>query len=202
MKTLIKKLLFGITTMFAIAAIAQTSGTFYLRSQGRAPFPFDPYGGMEPITVLDASNRIYLVEDNAKDHALLTEIYRMSADLASPSAGMEMNSPALDNSPSSGFRLNLAPDDDNTGYVYFDTQPGLIYNIEESTNLLDWTASQTFVADDTNFGFTVYPTEGAKFYRASVPDDRISFPDWSDYVEGFAYFNVSTTIAGTYHEEL
>jgi hypothetical protein len=35
-----------------------------------------------------------------------------------------------------------------------------------------------------------------------VPDDRISFPSWDDYVEAFLNFNVSTTIQGTYHLEL
>lgn len=78
----------------------------------------------------------------------------------------------------------------------------MIYLIEESTNLLNWAASQTMVAGDTNYGFTVYPTEAMKFSRASVADERLQFPDWNDYVELFAYFRASSTVDATYHQEL
>ena len=35
-----------------------------------------------------------------------------------------------------------------------------------------------------------------------LPDDRLQFPGWDDHVEAFAFFNVYTTIHGTYHLEL
>ena len=197
MKTILSILALGCFCRFTSFGVV-----YYLNSMP-VPFPVDPYGGSLPVTTLDASNQIYLVEDTPEDYADLRAI--QMADMnpaldASPISANE-NTPAADSSDPPGWRVNLAPDDNNTAVVYFDTQPGTIYSVQESTNLLDWLATQTFVADDTNYEFTIYPTEAAKFYRAVVPDDRISFPDWNDYVELFAYFYVSTTIQGTYHEE-
>jgi hypothetical protein len=100
------------------------------------------------------------------------------------------------------IELAIETDDDNaTRVIHFDTMPGFIYNVEESTNLLNWSLMQSVVARDTNYIFSTAAT-GKKFYRVAQPDDRISFPGWDDYVEAFAYFNVSTTIQGTYHLEL
>jgi hypothetical protein len=100
------------------------------------------------------------------------------------------------------IELAIETDDDNfTRVIYFDTVPGCLYNIEESTNLLDWSVMQTAIAMDTNYIFSTTATD-MKFYRVVLPDDRIQFPDWDDYVEAFASFNVFTTIQGTYHLEL
>lgn len=100
------------------------------------------------------------------------------------------------------IQLGIETDDDNhTRVIHFDTSPGFSYNVEESTNLLDWSVMKSIVATDTNYNFST-TADGMKFYRVILPDDRISFPDWDDYVEAFANFNVSTTIQGTYHLEL
>ncbi len=100
------------------------------------------------------------------------------------------------------IELGIETDDDSyTRVVHFDTSPGFIYNVEESTNLLDWSITTSVVATDTNYNYST-TADGIKFYRVVVPDDRISFPGWDDYVEAFLNFNVSTTIQGTYHLEL
>jgi hypothetical protein len=100
------------------------------------------------------------------------------------------------------IELGIETDDDNyTRVIHFDTSPGFIYNVEESTNLSDWSLTKAIVATDTNYNYST-TADGMKFYRVVVPDDRISFPGWDDYVEAFLNFNVSTTIQGTYHLEL
>jgi hypothetical protein len=60
-------------------ASAPRFGTFYLQSSiqnGRVPppYPFDPYGGLEPIVIVDAANHIYLVRDNSNDWATLQDV--------------------------------------------------------------------------------------------------------------------------------
>jgi len=85
--------------------------------------------------------------------------------------------------------------------VSFDAQVGLIYRLEESTDLITWTLWQEFVADSTNIAFYTYDG-GNRFYRVVQPDDRIQFPDWDDFIEQYLYFDVSTCLQGTYHLEL
>jgi hypothetical protein len=196
MKTILPILILGFFGRFT------SFGTVYYLNSAPGPYPIDPYGGGLPITTLDASHQIYRVEDTPEDYAALQALLMANLPRGDASISADENVPAVDSSDPPGWRVSIAPDDDNTAVVYFDTQPGTIYNVQESNNLLDWITAQTFVADDTNFEFTIYPTDGMKFYRANSPDDRISFPDSDGYVEMFAYFYVSTTIQGTYHEEL
>jgi len=70
--------------------------TYYIQSQNSVPFPYDPYGGAEPITTLDAANQIYRVNDNTNDWYLLTTAMQldamtangtMSADSIDPTGG-------------------------------------------------------------------------------------------------------------------
>jgi hypothetical protein len=178
--------------------------TYYLQTQGGVPYPLDPYGGTLPVVALDAARKIYQIQDTPKDFAALQLALKAKASdaLSSDTADGIMSPNNFDTPEESGFHLNIAADDDNyTRVIHFATTPGSLYNLESSTNLTDWVVEQTFVATDTNFIFWAAP-EGNKFYRASLPDDRLQFPDWSDYVEAFAYFNVHSTIQGTYHLEL
>ena len=100
-----------------------------------------------------------------------------------------------------GLRLCIELLEGDAKYISFNTQTGLVYNIEQSTNLIDWSLRDTIVATDTNYGFYCFE-DGMKFFRVMQQDDRIQFPDWNDFIEQFAYFDVSTSIQGTYHLEL
>ena len=172
------------------------AAAFYLTSHPQLPFPSDPYHGAMPLITLDESNGVYQVQDTAADYIALLQLTGTNAP------GGAKFSPKYRDPSSSAPYLEIDLDDDNvTRIIHFDTLPGYIYNVEESTNLIDWTLLQTAVATDTNYIFST-TAEGTKFYRAVQPDDRLHFPDWDDFVEAFAYFNVSTTIQGTYHLEL
>ena len=100
-----------------------------------------------------------------------------------------------------GLRLCIELLEGDAKYISFNTQTGLVYHIEESTNLMDWSLRDTIVATDTNYGFYCFDG-GMKFFRVIQQDDRIQFPDWNDFIEQFAYFDVTTSIQGTYHLEL
>lgn len=41
-----------------LAANLSNAQTYYLESQGNAPYPYDPYGGSLPIETIDASKKI------------------------------------------------------------------------------------------------------------------------------------------------
>ena len=178
-------------------AVKLQADTFYLRSQPQLPYPSDPYSGTMPIIALDASNGVYQVQDTATDFLALEELVGTNQ-----SSGSRFRPLHRDPSSTAPY-LEIATDDDNyTQAIQFDTTPGFIYNVEESTDLLNWTLNTSLVANDTNYIFTVTPDEGQKFFRAVQADKRLSFPNWDDYVEAFAYFNIHTTIQGTYHLEL
>lgn len=177
-------------------ALPLRADTFYLKTRPQLPYPSDPYHGELPAITLDATNKIYEIQDTPADFLAL--IQQVGSNVVS---GTRFH-PKLRDPSSSAPYLEIDLDDDNvTRVIHFDTKPGYIYNVEESTNLTDWTLLQTTVATDTNHIFST-TAEDTKFYRAVLPDERISFPDWDDYVQAFAYFNVSTTIQGTYHLEL
>jgi hypothetical protein len=189
----LKRLLVGCLLACCLTATL-TAQTFYLRSHNGLPYPADPYGGTLPIVTLDASKQIFQIQDTLADYAALGKLNSTNAPAATSQSASLLDP--------SGFYLNIAMDDDNqTKVVYFDTSPGSLYNVESSTNLIDWIVERTFVATGTNYNFWATESD-KKFYRAAAPDDRLQFPNWDDYVEAFAYFNVYTTIHGTYHLEL
>jgi len=59
-KTWLSVVAFGLALTMGISVSA---ATYYLQSTGNAPWPFDPYNGEQPISVLDEDHHIYLVED-------------------------------------------------------------------------------------------------------------------------------------------
>ena len=178
-----------------------SASVYFLQTQGNLPYPSDPYHGTVPITTLDAPNGIFQILDTPADFAALANSNRTNNFISSTNqARRTPNTPG--NSDPNGFDLNIDTDDDNfTRIVYFNTSPGSVYSIQSSTNLTDWSVEQAFIATDTNHTFLAVP-DGNKFYRIELPDNRLQFPDWDDYVEAFAFFNVHTTISGTYHLEL
>ena len=167
----------------------------------------------------------------------------------------------------------------NGVFVRFNADVGRIYQLLETTDLINWTVIQQMIGSDTNMSFYVpltniltgdsgtatnevppppgfsgmnmitddgltedgYPlpllpwewdvqlgkqsaamqllsndsaTTGemesslvsnlpeAKFYRVLCPEDRIQFPQWQDFIDQYLYFDVWTSIQGTYHLEL
>ena len=194
-KQITKMLVLGCVCTCSLALKLQAD-TFYLRTRPQLPYPSDPYNGALPAITLNASNRVYEVQDTPTDFLALQELVGTNT-LSGSRFGLKTRDPL-----SSAPYLEIDLDDDNyTRIIHFDTTPGSLYNVQESTNLIDWSVIQTVVATDTNYIFST-TADGTKFYRAVLPDDRLQFPGWDDYVEAFANFNVFTTIHGTYHLEL
>ncbi len=189
------------------------SGTFWLAGgpDGKLlpPFPCPPQDLDVPIYDLGFGQ--YLVDDSSVDY----ESRKQGPSLASsesfgppsPSEGGGESEPTSFNPPyqyTNGFWLEIYPVDDANGrrVSLNNIRTNLIYNIEQSTNLVDWSIYKTFVAEDTNFAFIIFDDQKMRFFRGVELDDRIQFPDWDDSIEQFLYFDVWTSIVGTYHLEL
>jgi hypothetical protein len=87
-------LLFALFTSAVSSPPPAHAQTYYLRSMGGAPLPFDPYDGAEPIVVLDYNQHIYQVQDNTNDYEMLITAKQldamsstMSADSIDPNGG-------------------------------------------------------------------------------------------------------------------
>ena len=137
--------------------------------------------------------------EEAKQEAQMETMAKM---LMGDSEAPQKNIFSPDNAGSPGaICLSIEQRDGDAKYIYFNTQTGLVYTIEESTNLFDWSVLQTIVANDTNYAFYAFDL-GSRFFRVVQPQDQIQFPNWNDFIEEFAYFDVSTSIQGNYHLEL
>jgi len=103
-----------------------------------------------------------------------------------------------------GFWLEIEIfDDSNSKRISLNNiTNALVYDIDVSTNLVNWSLYQRIVATDTNFSFVEPPDETMRFFRAKQLDNRIQFPDWDDGIEQFLFFDAWTPVTGTYHLEL
>ncbi|HEU6447731.1 MAG TPA: hypothetical protein VFV23_04765 [Verrucomicrobiae bacterium] len=75
---------------FLIFSLVASAQTYFLQSDGmHAPYPFDPYAGLEPMT--EISPGVYLIQDNAQDFATMQSFGRsasmMSMDVPNPGEG-------------------------------------------------------------------------------------------------------------------
>jgi hypothetical protein len=167
------------------------------------PLPFNPF---PELPVYAIGERAFIYDDRSVDYEALRReaAEREAAERAAfggalaegGDGGAGLMSPA-----SGGIRLEIERTDLDGKRVSFNTEAGLIYHLESSSNLFDWSVLQTFVANDTNaYSYTFEP--GIRFYRVRQDDDRIQFPDWEDFIEQYAHFDVWTSIQGTYHLEL
>ena len=87
------------------------------------------------------------------------------------------------------MKIELQQDITNTKIISWDSQPGLVYRLEQSSDLVTWNLLQQIVADSTNTSIYAFD-EGPQFFRLSVDsDDRIQFPNWVDYVEQEWFFD-------------
>jgi hypothetical protein len=87
--------------------------------------------------------------------------------------------------------------------LLFDSEPGIVYRLEESTDLSAgvWNTLETIVATDTQTRFLT-PENSMAFYRVIKGATAIQFPDWHDSIEQFLYFDVYSPVVGTYGLEL
>jgi hypothetical protein len=156
--------LFFIGLILARPASAQTSdtipsvGTFYLQSAGSVsvPYPYDPYYGNEPIEVLNASNRVYLIQDSTDDFAALQSMH----SLARRSMAMEdLGGDSGDGSdsfsyvvPTNGLWLELTNVSGGLAHLNLHHATNSVYEIFSKTalTLTNW-----------NIELALWPTNGA-----------------------------------------
>jgi len=168
-----------------------------------APLPFNPFPEL-PIYSIGEGRFIY--DDRELDYEALRKEAeeRRAAERAALDdvLGEDNGGGAGPMMPESGaLRLDIERTDLDGKRVSFNTEPGIIYDIEQSSDLIDWTLLQTIVANDTNAAFYTFD-QSIRFYRVRQGDDSIQFPDWEDFIEQFLYFDVWTPLQGTYHLEL
>ena len=186
------------------------SGTFWMaKGPGAIPLPPLPWAPDDlnvPIYSLGGGN--FLVDDRDVDYSAQQQEVEAAKALAIAlgfdTEGQQQNDPqsdGLDPRDPNGIYLDIEAWPIDGKYISFNTCTGLVYHVEESTNLVDWTLYDTIVANDTNESFFLYDG-GTRFFRAVQLDNRIQFPNWDDEVEQFLYFDVSTSIQGTFQEEL
>ena len=167
---IITLLILGFATNFVHAqdSIPQT-GTFYLQSYSPipAPFPFDPYGGTEPIVVLDATNHIYLIQDTPEDRQSMESMNSMSMlsmDSLTPgdggSGGSEPNFPQWSPPTNGELWLEITNVSNGTAFLNIHNATNYVYEIWTKTNLLDtnWNIETEVFPSDTNCMPFNFPT--------------------------------------------
>jgi hypothetical protein len=169
----------------------------------RPPLPFNPF---PELPVYAIGEKTFIYDDSTVDYgALRKQALEQYAELGSVAG--ETRREAGDgesgqmNALLGGLRLEIERTDLDGKRVSFNSEPGIIYHLEQSSNLVDWSVLQTLVAGDTNTCFYTFEP-GLRFYRVRQHDDRIQFPNWEDFVEQYLYFDVWSSLQGNYHLEL
>lgn len=152
------------------------SGSFYSLSLNQPPFPFNPFPDLPTYSIGDGR---FVYDDRSVDYLQLwaeLEATRVETQsLQTVSATTEFGSEQM-LTAGSGLRLTIALLEGGIKSVSYDTQPGFVYSVQESTDLATWTPLETTVAEDTVTTFFV--EDGSlRFYRVVQGDDRIQFPD-------------------------
>lgn len=192
-----------LTTYPTDIAKKNRSGSYFSLTLNQPPFPFNPF---PELPLYEAGDGTFVYDDRTVDYVKLrAEIAAMEAerkmmqgesdDLQAGGGSMALMS------QSGGLVLNIELIDESAKRVSFNTQPGYIYDIEQSTNLVNWTLLETIVANDTNKAFFSFGNDN-RFYRVRESDGLIQFPGWDDFIEQYLNFDVWTSIQGTYHLEL
>src|SRR6185503_7636523 len=155
-----------------------------------------------PVYHIDENRLVYhdrnMDYDKVRQQNLALFTDDIFVDESSPDNGqMFLTSPETQ----ARVRLQVELLDGNAKRVFFESQIGVIYRIEQSSDLSNWTLLEEVVAGKTETRFYSFDT-GKQFYRVVQPDNRIQFPEWLDFVEQYLYFDVWTSIVGTYHLEL
>jgi len=157
------------------------TGTFYSRTLDQPPFPFNPF---PELAVTELQPGLFVYDDRSVDYVQLrTELVAMQAEKAALMGDAEESGSGGGTAmlmSGGGPVLQIALSGDDGRRVSFETQPGFVYLIEESTNLLDWTPLDTVVADDTNEAFFAFGPD-MRFYRVIQGSDLIQFPQLSSH---------------------
>ncbi|HEU6448914.1 MAG TPA: alpha/beta hydrolase [Verrucomicrobiae bacterium] len=191
---------------------SQTYGTFYLQSQGGVPWPFDPYGGTEPIETIDASNRIFVVEDSAEDFQFMQDLNSMSSmsmmsmDVPSPggNGGGDYGSAFSSSFTAPDYGTNLwlqitGNSGSTADLLLSNTVADVPYEIKgisdlSKTNLLNWNSYGFILGSEltnwttTSITATNYPNLflGVLSWQDSL---GIGIPDWWQ-LEHFGYVGI------------
>ncbi len=185
------------------------TGSFHSLTLNQPPFPFNPFPDL-PVTQIKPG--VYVYDDRSVEYvALRAEIAAKQAEDNAMMSAMKTMQVEDEESMGgggmalmmggSGPRLSIELVDGLAKRVSFNTQTGLVYRVEQSTNLQNWTLLETIVAESTNEAFFSFEQPN-RFYRVIQNDDRIQFPDWQGFIEQYLNFDVWSSIQGTYHLEL
>ena len=170
------------------------------------PLPFNNLADLD-LPIFSLGDGKFLIDDREVDYIAREQNMQAEKAMKSILFGEEMsgllegaNEPQGGESQQrveGGLYLDIAAWPMDGKLISFNSRTGLVYQIEESTNLVDWTLYETIVANDTNESFYVSDIE-TRFFRAIQMDERVQYHDWDDYVEQFVYFDAWTSIQGTY----
>jgi hypothetical protein len=169
------------------------------------PLPFNP---RPELPVVDLGQGTYVFDDTMVDYGELM-MSSMNSSVPSPPGGgggggggpIIYAPPTV---PIPGVPLLNIELFDGAKIVSFTTIPGLLYRVEQTSDLnsASWTTIREFVATADTSSFTVEDNSMA-FYRVYQEDDTIQFPNWFDSVYQYMRFDVYTPIAdGTYTLQL
>jgi hypothetical protein len=180
---------------FNLTSQAQTFGTFYLASQPSVPYPFDPYGGAEPIRAINAAQNIYLVEDSADDYATLqavnnsmraSRMSRFGADDESPDDAGSGFTPMTFTTNDLWLEITGVSADKTLSYLVVHppaTNSGGVYDLFATTNLnsegpglnvTNWTWILRTQPGQTNLTVTNLPWATQCYFMLGATNDSDS----------------------------
>jgi hypothetical protein len=172
----------------------------------RPPMPPLPFNPFPELPVYAIGERTFIYDDRSVDYEALRKeaAERQAAEAANQPAVAERGEMMSPLQSEDDLRLKIETFDAGVKVVSFNTVTGLVYHLQQKTNLNDseWTTIRTLVATSTNADYTI--EDGAMaFYRVVQEDDTIQFPDWFDAIYQLMEFTVYTPLtAGTIDLEL
>lgn len=172
-------------------------GGFLSATRQMPPLPYHPFPDL-PLT--EAGNNTFVYDDRGVDYPALAAVAAAEQAKTKTASGAAVEEGgggmAMMRSGSGGPVLQIEFTGDDGRRISYDTYPGFIYTVEQSTNLVNWSVLETLVADDTNEAFYAFG-EDTRFYRVLEGSDLIQFPDFFPAVHQSAYIDVYTPLAGT-----
>jgi hypothetical protein len=166
-----------------------------------APLPYNPVPDREAVAlgggrfVYDDLDVDYAARDGAAKAALAEQ---MSATLATSENGAGSASAVL--SPGQ-VMMEIEVIGQDAKRISFNSEPGFVYHVEQSTNLVQWDVLESMIAETTNTAFLSLDP-GIRFYRVRHGDTNIQFPNWVPFVEMYMNYEVYTPVQGTWTMEL
>lgn len=187
----------AVAALTAASSQAQmpSTGTYFSAQLLQPPLPFNPFPEL-PVVALGGGAFVY--NDMKVDYVQLrAEAEAMKAALGESELVVEQESGSGSSALMSGgglvLQIELSGDDGRR--VSFESQPGLVYEIQQSSNLVNWTVLDTVVANRTNIAFYAFGQD-VQFYRVVQGSDLIQFPDFHQTVEQSAFIDVYTPLRG------